>query len=71
MTYIKLSYTKRLSEKVIKKRLKRDIVVSYEHFRFMPQGSRNKMIHLIQLLKEHYRGQNKDLRMIFSDLESL
>ena len=59
----------KLWERVIEKRLTRDISVSDNQFGFMGGRSTKKAIHLIRRLMEFYIDKKKDLQMIFIDLE--
>ncbi|GJY73217.1 integrator complex subunit 11, partial [Tanacetum coccineum] len=56
-------------ERVIKRRLRRETMVSEDQFGFMPGRSSIEAIHLIRSLIKKYRERYKDLHMAFLDLE--
>ncbi|GJY27052.1 retrovirus-related pol polyprotein LINE-1 [Tanacetum coccineum] len=60
----------RLSEeRVIERRVRREIEVSENQFGFMPGRSLMEVIHIIRTLMEKYRERQKDLHLAFLDLE--
>jgi Reverse transcriptase (RNA-dependent DNA polymerase) len=63
-----MSHTMKLWERVIEHRLRKLITVFKNQFGFMPGKSTMKAIFLIRQLMERRREQ-KDLHMIFIDLE--
>nr|GEX41040.1 retrovirus-related Pol polyprotein LINE-1 [Tanacetum cinerariifolium] len=64
-----LSYTMKLWERVIGRRLRRESRVSENQFGFMPGRSTTEAIHLLRSLMENYRERQRDLHMAFLDLE--
>jgi Reverse transcriptase (RNA-dependent DNA polymerase) len=64
-----MSHTMKLWERVIEHRLKKLTIVSKNQFGFMLGRSTIEAIFLIRQLMERHREQNKDLDMIFIDLE--
>ncbi|GJR09644.1 retrovirus-related pol polyprotein LINE-1 [Tanacetum coccineum] len=59
----------RLSERVIERRLRREIGVLENQFGFMPGRSTIKAIHIIRSLMEKYRERQKDLHLAYLDFE--
>ena len=59
----------KLWERVIERRLKKNISISKNQFGFMLGRSSIAAIHLIRKLIELYRDRKKDLQMIFIDIE--
>jgi len=59
----------KLWERVIKRRLRRDISISENPFGFMPDRSTMEAIHLIRRRMELYRDRRKNFHMVFIDLE--
>ena len=64
-----MSYTMKLWEKVIERRLRTEASISKNQFGFMPGRSTTEAIYLIRGLMVRYRSIRKDLHMIFIDLE--
>jgi len=63
-----LSYTIKLSQRVIEGRLRGDISISENPFSFMLGRSTTEAIHLIRRLIEFYRHMKRDLHVDFVDL---
>ena len=63
-----MSYTMKLWEKVIERRLRTETSISKNQFGFVPGRSTTEAIYLIRSLMERYRSKRKDLHMIFIDL---
>ncbi|GJR94481.1 retrovirus-related pol polyprotein LINE-1 [Tanacetum coccineum] len=64
-----LSHTMKLWERVIERRVRRETRVSKNQFGFMRGRSTTEAIHLIRSLMEKYRERQRDLHMVFLDLE--
>jgi Reverse transcriptase (RNA-dependent DNA polymerase) len=64
-----MSHTMKLWERVIEHCLRKLTTVSKNQFGFMPWRSTMEAIFLIRQLMERHREQEKDLHMIFIDLE--
>ena len=64
-----LSHTMKLWERVIERRLRRDVAILENQFGFMPSRSTIEKIYLLRRLMGLYRDRNVDLHMVFIDLE--
>ncbi|KAJ0617179.1 putative RNA-directed DNA polymerase [Helianthus annuus] len=64
-----LSHTMKLWERVIETRLRRETQVTVNQFGFMPGRSTTEATHILRRLMEKYREKNRDLHMVFIDLE--
>ncbi|GJY99195.1 aminopeptidase M1 [Tanacetum coccineum] len=64
-----LSHTMKLWERVIERRVRRETRVSENQFGFMPGRSTTEAIHLLRSLMEKYRERQRDLHMVFLDME--
>ncbi|GJZ61822.1 retrovirus-related pol polyprotein LINE-1 [Tanacetum coccineum] len=64
-----LNHTMKLWERVIERRLRREMRVSENEFGFMLGQSTTEVIHLLRSLMEKYREIQRDLHMAFLDLE--
>ncbi|GKD73212.1 retrovirus-related pol polyprotein LINE-1 [Tanacetum coccineum] len=64
-----LSHTMKLWERVIERRLRREMRVSKNQFSFMQLRSMTEAIHLLRSLIEKYRERQRDLHLAFLDLE--
>nr|GEY15234.1 retrovirus-related Pol polyprotein LINE-1 [Tanacetum cinerariifolium] len=63
------SHTMKLWERVIERRLRREMRMSENQFGFIPERSTAEAIHLLRSLIEKYRERQKDLHMAFLDLK--
>ena len=59
----------KLWERVIESRLRKVVMILENQFGFMPGRSTMEAIHLLRQLIERNRERNKDLHMVFIDLE--
>jgi len=64
-----LIHTMKLWERVIEKRLRKNVSISENQFGFMPDRSTIEAIYLFKMLMVLYRDRRVDLHMIFIDLE--
>lgn len=65
-----MSYTIKLWERVVQKRLCKKTSVSKNQFEFMPGKSTKEIIHLLTRLREIYQEKKQDLYMVFIGLEN-
>ncbi|KAL3506245.1 hypothetical protein ACH5RR_031627 [Cinchona calisaya] len=66
-----MSHMMKLWERVIERRLRNETKVSNNQFGFMPGKSTTEAIYLLRKLTERYRDKEKDLHLIFIDLEKV
>jgi len=64
-----LNHTMKLWERVIERRLQRDVSISENQFGFMLGRSTLEAIYLLRRIMGLYRDRNVDLHMVFIDLE--
>ncbi|KAJ8704761.1 hypothetical protein PYW08_012081 [Mythimna loreyi] len=64
-----MSHTMKVWEKVIERRLREESEISQNQFGFMPGRGTTDARFAIRQLCEKYRGANKNLHMVFVDLE--
>ena len=64
-----LSHTTKLWERVIERRIRQETRIRENQFGFMPGRSTTEAIHLLRRVVEKHRERNKDLHMVFIDLE--
>ncbi|KAH1266916.1 UPF0183 protein [Glycine max] len=64
-----MSYTMKLWERVIERRLRKETQVTENQFGFMPGRSTMEAIYLLRRVMEQYRMDQQDLHLIFIDLE--
>ena len=64
-----LNHTIKLWERVIKRRLRKNISISENQFGFMPSRSTTEAIYLLRRLMGLYRDRKMDLHLVFIDLE--
>lgn len=64
-----LSHTMKLWERVIERRLQKDVSISENQFGFMLGRSTMEAIYLLRKLMGLYRNRKVDLYMVFVDLE--
>ena len=63
-----MSHTMKMWERVIEKRLREEVTISDEQFRFMPGRSNTEAIFALKQLMEKYRGGRQQLHCIFINL---
>ena len=59
----------KLWERVIERKLRKDVAISENQFGFMPGRSTIEAIYLLRCLLDMYRDRKVDLHMVFIDLE--
>ena len=64
-----MNYIMKLWERVIERRLRKEMHISKNQFGFMPGRSTTEVIYVLRNLMEKYRSRERDLHMIFIDLE--
>jgi len=64
-----LSHTMKLWERVIERRLRRDVAISENQFGFIPGKSTIEAIYLLRMLMGLYKDRKVDLHIVFTDLE--
>jgi len=64
-----LSHTMKLWERVIERRLRKDVSISENQFGFMLDRSTIEAIYLLRRLMGLDRGRKMDLHIVFIDLE--
>ena len=64
-----LSQTMKLWERMIKRRLQKDVSISENQFGFMQGRSTIEVIYLLRKLMGLYRDRKVDLHMVFIDLK--
>ena len=66
-----MSHTMKLWERVIKHRLRKETHISKNQFDFMPGRSTTEAIYLVRNLMEKYWSRERDLYMVFINLEKV
>jgi len=64
-----LNHTIKLWERVIERRLQKDVSILENQFGFMPGRSTTEAIYLLRRLMGLYRDRKVDLHMVFIDLK--
>ena len=64
-----LSHTMKIWERIIDRRLREDTTIGDEHFGFMPGRGTTDAIFAVRQLMEKHREKQKELHMVFIDLE--
>ena len=64
-----IGQTMKLWERIIERRLRRDLTFSNQQYRFMPGKSTTDALFALRVLMEKYREGQKELHCVFVDLE--
>ena len=64
-----LNHTTKLWERLVERRLRKDISISENQFGFMPDRSTTEAIYLLRRRMGLYRDRKTDFHMVFIDLE--
>ena len=64
-----ISHTMKLWERIVEKRLRRDLKFSNQQYGFMPGKSTTDALFALRVLMEKYREGQKELHCVFVDLE--
>ena len=64
-----MSHTMKLWERILERRLRRMVEISSDQFGFMAGRSTTDAIFALRILLEKYREKQRDLHMVFIDLE--
>ena len=64
-----IGHTIKLSERIIERRLRRDLTFSNQQYGFMPGKSTTDALFAVRVLMEKYREGQKELHCVFVDLE--
>ena len=64
-----IGHTMKLWERIIERRLRRDLTFSNQQYGFMPGKSTTDALFALRVLMEKYREGQKELHCVFEDLE--
>src|ERR1700748_2678950 len=64
-----MSHTMKLWERILERRLRQMVEISGNQFGFMAERSTSDAIFALRILLEKYREKQRDLHMVFIDLE--
>ena len=66
-----LSHTMKIWERIVDKRVRGEVEVAEEQFGFMPGRGTTNAIFILRQMAEKYREKERDLHMVFIDLEKV
>ena len=63
-----INHTMKLWERVVEARLRHEVMISEQHYGFMPRKSTTDAMFALRVLMEKYREGQKELHCVFVDL---